>query len=104
MDRAFSALDADGSGSLTFAELNQQLGLLLAHDGGRHVAIRTKLRGHATKAAGAALRRYRLLASTYILLRSRLEERCYRLLLPFEPLGWGQGPGLCLSLGLKVEH
>lgn len=55
MDRAFSALDADGSGSLTFAELNQQLGMLLAHDGGRHVAIRTKLRGHATKAAGAAL-------------------------------------------------
>ncbi len=55
LDAVFSALDDDGSGKLTFAELNRQLNLLLAHDGGRHVAIKTKLRAHATKATGAAL-------------------------------------------------
>ena len=55
LDAAFAALDNDGSGTVTFAELNRQLNLLLAHDGGRRLAVKTRLRAHATKATGTAL-------------------------------------------------
>ena len=56
LDRVFAALDQDGSGTLCFHELCANLHTILAHDEhGRHLAIRTRLRGRAAKRSGSAL-------------------------------------------------